>query len=113
MQKRYSSLKNLPTYEQFILENESTIESLDKDKQEMVKGIAEILKQITDKPNRSSIAKDQIEKFKKEGINFKYADFLEMCGLKVEEFEGSLGPTTMPLSTMLLATQPGSPTIAF
>ena len=104
-------MKNLHTFEEFL--NESTIDGLDRNKQEMVKGIAEILKQVTDKPNRSAIAKDQIEKFKKEGIDFKYADFLELCGLKIDEFEGSLGPTTMPLSTMLLATQPGSPTIAF
>ncbi len=104
-------MKNLQTFEQFV--NESSIDGLDRDKQEMVRGIAEILKQVTDKPNRSAIAKDQIEKFKKEGIDFKYEDFLNMCGLKVDEFEGSLGPTTMPLSTMLLATQPGSPTIAF
>jgi hypothetical protein len=31
----------------------------------------------------------------------------------LDEFEGSMGPTSVNLSTMLLATQPGSPTVAF
>ena len=73
-------MKTLPTYEDFL--NESTIDGLDQNSQDMVKGIAEILRLVKDKPNRITIAKEQIKKFKDEGIDFKYEDFLALCDLK-------------------------------
>jgi hypothetical protein len=35
--------------------------------------------------NRQSIAKDMIQKFKRENIKFDYDKFLDMCGLKKEK----------------------------
>ena len=50
----------------------------DKD---MVSGILQILNQIEDKENRMKVAKNMIQKFKKEGIKFDYNNFLQKCGL--------------------------------
>ena len=104
-------MKTLPTYDEFL--NESSIDGLDQNSQDMVKGIAEILRQVKDKPNRASIAKDQIDKFKEEGIDFKYEDFLSLCDLKIDEFEGSLGGSTQLASDLFLATQTAANGIAF
>ncbi len=104
-------MKNLPTYTEFL--NESSIDGLDGNSQDMVKGIAEILRLVKDKSNRSFIAKEQIEKFRKEGIDFKYEDFLALCDLGVDEFEGSMGPATQDASQLFLATQTAANGIAF
>jgi hypothetical protein len=45
----------------------------------MVTGIAEIIRMVKDPQNRLEIAYHQIEQFKREGINFRYEDFLELC----------------------------------
>lgn len=47
----------------------------------MVEGIASILRKIRDIENRREIAKSQIREFKRDGIRFDYAQFLELCGL--------------------------------
>ena len=104
-------MKNLPTYTEFL--NESSVDGLDQNSQDMVKGIAEILRLVKDKPNRSSIAKEQIKKFKEEGIDFKYEDFLALCDLEIDEFEGSLGPASQNASQLFLATQTAANGIAF
>ena len=96
-------MRNLPTYTNFL--NESSIDGLENNDQDMVKGIADILKNIKDKENRISIAKKQIDNFKKEGIEFKYEDFLVLCDLSLDEFEGSMGPSTQLASDLFLATQ--------
>jgi hypothetical protein len=51
----------------------------------MVNGIVDIVKQVKDMSNRQSIAKDMIQKFKRENIKFDYDKFLDMCGLKKEK----------------------------
>jgi hypothetical protein len=45
----------------------------------MVTGIAEIIRMVRDPQNRREIANHQIEQFKREDINFRYEDFLELC----------------------------------
>ena len=104
-------MKSLPTYTNFL--NESSIDGLENNDQDMVRGIADILKNIKDKENRMSIAKDQIENFKKEGIQFKFEDFLVLCDLSIKEFEGSLGGSTTLASDLFLATQTAANGIAF
>lgn len=104
-------MKNLPTYAEFL--NESSIDGLTSNSQAMVKGIAEILRLVKDKSNRSFIAKEQIKKFQEEGIDFKYEDFLALCNLEVDEFEGSMGPATQDASQLFLATQTAANGIAF
>lgn len=47
----------------------------------MVKGIADILKMVEDPDNRRRIALHQVEEFKREGILFRYSDFLKLCGV--------------------------------
>lgn len=47
----------------------------------MVQGIAEILRGVRDKRNRLELAKRQVREFKKEGIQFDYAEFFKSCGL--------------------------------
>lgn len=47
----------------------------------MVEGIAAILRKVRDAKNRQEIADAQIREFKKDGIRFDYAEFLELCGL--------------------------------
>jgi hypothetical protein len=47
----------------------------------MVDGIASILRKVRDVANRREIAKAQIREFKRDGIRFDYAEFLELCGL--------------------------------
>jgi hypothetical protein len=104
-------MKDIPNFEEFL--NESSIDGLTSNEQDMVKGIAGIVRQVKDRDNRSSIAKDQIESFKKEGIDFKYEEFLALCDLTIDEFEGSLGGSTQLASDLFLATQTAANGIAF
>lgn len=70
------------------------IRDLDKNKQGMVYGIAEILRKIEDIDNRKKIAKDMITKFKREKIKFDYNKFLDICELgkkKKEETKEATG----------------------
>ena len=64
---------------------EETFENIDKElkgnDKEMVNGIIEILNQIEDKENRMKVAKNMIQKFKKEGIKFDYNDFFQKSDL--------------------------------
>ena len=52
-----------------------------RDERPMVDGIASILRKVRDIKNRREIAKAQIREFKRDGIRFDYAEFLELCGL--------------------------------
>ena len=58
---------------------------LTQNERDMVNGIVDIVKQVKDMSNRQSIAKDMIQKFKRENIKFDYDKFLDMCGLKKEK----------------------------
>ena len=52
---------------------------------DMVSGVAEILKQIKDKDNRKEVHKNMVSKFHKENVNFKEKEFSKMSGLKSEK----------------------------
>jgi hypothetical protein len=52
-----------------------------RDERPMVEGIASILRKVHDIANRREITKAQIREFKRDGIRFDYAEFLELCGL--------------------------------
>lgn len=64
-------------------EVENKIEGLSKNQKDMVDGIIDIVKKVKDINNKKTIAKDMINKFKKENIKFDYSKFLELCGLKM------------------------------
>lgn len=52
-----------------------------RDERPMVEGIAAILRKVRDRENRREIADLQIREFRRDGIEFDYAEFLELCGL--------------------------------
>ena len=63
-------------------EVENNIKGLTHDQKQMVDGVIDIVKKVVDIHNRKTIAKDMIDKFKKEKIEFDYNKFLDLCGLK-------------------------------
>ena len=91
LDKSYGEVKpNLTTmtdhaiYKQGVKEDEDEdkgITELGKDQQGMVYGIADILKKVEDMDNRKRLAKDMVNKFKREKIKFDYEKFLNICGL--------------------------------
>lgn len=97
-------MKNLKTYENWLNENSITTVG---DKIQFAGKPVEIIG-IEKRESQTILkVKDIIGKI----FNIRYDD--DKGCYVIDEFEGSLGPTTLPLSTMLLATQPGSPTITF
>lgn len=52
---------------------------------DMVDGIIEIVKQVKNLTNRKSIAKNMVEKLKREKVDFDHDKFLELCGIKKEK----------------------------
>lgn len=98
-------MKNLLTYEQFM--SESTATGFVGDKIQFEGKPVEVV-QIE---KRDELTILHVKDITGRVFKIRYDDGKDAYVL--DEFEGSLGPTTMPLSTMLLATQPGSPTIAF
>jgi len=74
---------SIQSFAQYLVENESRhIKDLSARRERpMVEGVAAILKKVRDKKNRQEIAKAQIREFKRDGIEFDYAEFLELCGL--------------------------------
>jgi hypothetical protein len=66
-------------------EVENNIKGLDQSQKDMVDGIIDIVKKVVDINNRKTIAKDMIDKFKKEKIEFDYNKFLALCGLKTSK----------------------------
>lgn len=68
-------------------DDEKGINNLDKSKQGMVYGIAQILRKIEDTDNRRKIAKDMVAKFKREKIKFDYNKFLELCKINNKKEE--------------------------
>jgi hypothetical protein len=72
-------VKHIKTYESA----EIALSELSSDRElPMVTGIAEIVRMVRDPQNRNEIAKHQVEQFKKEGIRFRYMDFLKLCGVE-------------------------------
>jgi hypothetical protein len=51
------------------------------DQKDMIDGVIEILKKVKDINNRKSIAKDMVNKFKREGIQTDFNKFMEDCGV--------------------------------
>jgi hypothetical protein len=96
---------------QFESISEDWEKDLKRNEIEMVKGIVDILLQIKDINNRREVAASRIEDFKREGINIDPKIFLSLCGLN--EFEGSVGPSTQMTSDLFLATQTAANGIAF
>jgi len=75
---------HITEFSQYISEGDKTraIQDLSpRDERPMVDGIASILRKVRDIKNRREIAKAQIREFKRDGIEFDYAEFLELCGL--------------------------------
>jgi hypothetical protein len=76
-----------------------------QNEKDMVDGIIEIVKQVEDSKNRKSIAKNMIEKLKKEKVDFDHEEFLELCGIgskkntetKEATGSGSSGAYSAPL----------------
>lgn len=64
---------------------EKGIIELDKNEQGMVYGIADILRKVEDMGNRKRLAKDMVNKFKREKIKFDYEKFLDLCELGKEK----------------------------
>ena len=56
-----------------------------QNKKDMVDGIIEIVKQVKNLTNRKSIAKNMVEKLKKEKVDFDHDKFMESCGLKTSK----------------------------
>ena len=117
LDKAFSGVKpNLGTmtdhamYKQGVREEDSEdkgIRELDKDEQGMVYGIADILRRVDDIENRRKMAKDMVNKFKREKIKFDYKKFLNLCKLgedkkdmKEESLEGGVadGKTLLNLA---------------
>ncbi len=69
-------------FQQFLLEAKSIKDLPPNKERPMVEGVAEILRGVKDKGNRLQLAKGQVREFKKEGIQFDYAEFFQLCGLK-------------------------------
>jgi hypothetical protein len=84
-------------YKQGVKEEDSEdkgIRELNKDEQGMVYGIANILRRVDDIENRRKMAKDMVNKFKREKIKFDYKKFLNLCKLgedKKEETKEATG----------------------
>jgi len=112
-------MKNIPTYNEWLAEAELN-EFLKTD----MKKIENFLKELTRKVKDNKVVNDikgQINMmvidpyttYREVMSNILHAyrgnkEVMQLATQHINEFEGSLGPTSMPLSTMLLATQPGS-----
>jgi hypothetical protein len=57
-------------------------DSSNQNDKEMVDGIIEIIKQITDTSNRKEVAQNMVKKLKREKVDFDHVDFLKRCSFK-------------------------------
>jgi hypothetical protein len=89
------SMLDAAKYKQSFTEEEveNKIKGLDHNQKQMVDGVIDIVKKVKDINNRKTIAKDMIDKFKKENIKFDYNKFIELCGLKSSKKEESTEAT--------------------
>jgi len=115
MQKRYSSLKNLPTYEQFILENESPIDSNILKTANPGDVVHVAGKPLTIKTIIREKEGSMIEFIAMGNDNQTYKVIYDegRAAYVLDEFEGSVGPTDSPASDLFLATQTAANGIAF
>lgn len=74
-------MRTIHRFDLFLSESRSIAQLPARDERPMVEGIAAILRKVRDAKNRQEIADAQIREFKKDGIRFDYAEFLELCGL--------------------------------
>ena len=72
-------MKNLPTFSVFLNEEKSISDLSDRDEKPMIKGIAEIINRVKDPENKKEMVEASIEDFKKEGIEFDYDEFRNLC----------------------------------
>jgi hypothetical protein len=72
-------------FNQFLYEAKSIEELSPTKERPMVEGVAEILRGVADKMNRLALARKQVREFKREDINFDYAEFFKLCGLDVDK----------------------------
>lgn len=108
-------MKNLPTYEQFLLETESPInapllKTANVGDVVHVDGKALTIKEVVKERDGSMI---EFTAISNSGQTYKviYDDGRDAYVL--DEFEGSLGPTESPASDLFLATQTAANGIAF
>ena len=107
-------MKNINTYDQWLVEQNGPtmkVSPFTVGKTFMMDGKKVSIIGVTKRNGNGSIVDfiAQVEGGKQ--IKGHYEDGSDSYVL--DEFEGSMGPTSVNLSTMLLATQPGSPTVAF
>lgn len=90
------SMTDAAKYKQNFTEEEveNNIKGLDHNQKQMVDGVIDIVKKVKDINNRKAIAKDMVDKFKKEKIKFDYSKFMELCGLKDSKKEESTEATS-------------------
>ena len=69
------------TFDSLIGEARSIKQLPARDERPMVEGIAAILRKVRDDENRREIAEVQIREFKRDGIQFNYSEFLQLCNL--------------------------------
>ena len=79
------TIKDAISYKQSFTEQQVDPKNLTKNQKDMVYGVAEIVRQVKDLNNRKSIAKNMIEKFKRENIKFDYNKFLTLCKVAEEK----------------------------
>jgi hypothetical protein len=89
------SMTDAAKYKQNFTEEEveNNIKGLNHNQRQMVDGVIDIVKKVKDLNNRKAIAKDMIDKFKKEKIKFDYNKFMELCGIKSSTKEESTEAT--------------------
>jgi hypothetical protein len=56
----------------------------DQQSKDMVNGIADILRDVKDKSNRTEIAKRMVKKFDREGVKYDEQEFMKKCDLPTE-----------------------------
>jgi hypothetical protein len=89
------SMLDAAKYKQSFTEEEveNNIKGLDHNQKQMVDGVIDIVKKVKDINNRKAIAKDMIDKFKKEKIKFDYNKFIKLCGIDTSKKEESTEAT--------------------
>ena len=72
-------MKHIPTFEDFLNEVKSISDLSKRDEKPMIEGIAEIINRVKDPVNKKEMVEASIEDFKKEGIEFDYDEFRNLC----------------------------------
>lgn len=72
----------IPTFTEFLNEEKSISNLSSRDEKPMIYGIAEIINRVKDPVNKKEMVEASIEDFKKEGIEFNYDEFRNICKVK-------------------------------